>query len=149
MFFRASRKVNFFIFSQGCTRSWGRYAWYLLEFLWSCENIQFKPYATSKMELFVTKKVMTVTVVDFCYITLCLKCGRVPRSNSKSAKQKTKKDTGTTCQIYSKLTIKIPERRLVLLLLTLNIFTLLFCCCYWWIRANKSRFGLRNSSLRQ
>ena len=28
---------------------------YLLKFSWSCGNIQFKPYATSKMELFVTE----------------------------------------------------------------------------------------------
>ena len=33
-----------------------------------------------------------------------------------------KKNTRTMCQIYSKLTVKITEQRLVLLLLTLSIF---------------------------
>ena len=39
-----------------------------------------------------------------------------------------KKNTIIACQIYSKLTLKAPERRLVFLLLTLNIFCTLFHC---------------------
>ena len=52
------------------------------------------------MELFVTKKVMTVTVVDFCYITLCLKCGMAPRSNSKSAKKNKKRHWNNMSNIF-------------------------------------------------
>ena len=50
----------------------------------------------------------------------------------------TKKNTHTleTCQIYSKLTIKTPKRRLLLLLVTLNMFRSLFYCYYCWIRTN-------------
>ena len=41
--------------------------------------------------------------------------------------QSQQKNTRKMCQIYSNLTIKTPEQRLVLLLLTLNIFcTLLY-----------------------
>ena len=45
-------------------------------FCGSCYNIQFKPYATSKMELFVTKnKQWLETAADCrCYIELRLKC---------------------------------------------------------------------------
>ena len=46
------------------------------------------------------------------------------------------------CQIYSKLVIKTPERHLILLLLTLNIFCTLFYCSYCWIRTNKCYWAL-------
>ena len=50
----------------------------------SCYNIQIKPYATSKMELIVTKnKEWLETVVDCCDRELHLKCDRAPRSDSK------------------------------------------------------------------
>ena len=60
-----------------------------------------------------------------------------------------KKDTRTVCQIYSKLTVETPERHLVLLLLTLNIFCALFYHWYCWIWTNKCHLGLRNGSFRQ
>ena len=51
-------------------------------------------------------------------------------------------NTRRTCQIYSKLTIKTPEQRPVLLLLTLNTFRTLIYCCYCWIRSNKYQLTL-------
>ena len=44
-------------------------------------------------------------------------------------------NTWTTCEVYSKLTVKTRERRhwLVSLLLTLNRFYTFFRCSYWWI----------------
>ena len=43
----------------------------------------FKPYATSKMELFVAEiSEWLETVGDCCYRELHLKCDRVPRSDS-------------------------------------------------------------------
>ena len=58
------------------------YPQYLLEFCWSCYNIQFKFYATSKIELFVTKNRQWLeTVVDWCYIELHLKCDKASRFN--------------------------------------------------------------------
>ena len=57
--FRGFRR-EFFIFSQGSTQSWGG-GWGVppipYNFHESCCNIQFKPYATSKMALFLTKKI--------------------------------------------------------------------------------------------
>ena len=41
---------------------------------------------------------------------------------------KVRKINRTIYQIYEKLTIKTPERRLLFLFLTLNIFPTLFCC---------------------
>ena len=41
-----------------------------------------------------------------------------------------KRNTRTRCEICSKLTIKMPERILVSLLLTLNIFHFLFKCFF-------------------
>ena len=55
----------------------------------------------------------------------------------------------TSCQIYSKLTIMTLEQCLMLILLTLNIFTLWFYCYYWWIWTIKSHLDLQNSSFRQ
>ena len=95
---------------------------------------------------------------------LHLECDRTPRSNSKihtyiNLDQRipsaiyifkvSKKHTRRMCQIYSKLVIKTPEQHLVLLLLTLNIFYILFYCQYCWIRTDKCWLGLRNSSFRQ
>ena len=77
------------------------------------------------------------TVFNCCYIELHLKCDRAARSDSETwinldqgkkvfhppfpSLKSAKKRTRTMCQIYSKLTIKTPERCLVLLLLTLKI----------------------------
>ena len=77
------------------------------------------------------------TVFNCCYIELHLKCDRAARSDSETwinldqgkkvfhppfpSLKSAKKRTRTMCQKYSKLTIKTPERRLVLLLLTLKI----------------------------
>ena len=77
------------------------------------------------------------TVFNCCYIELHLKCDRAARSDSETwinldqgkkvfhppfpSLKSAKKRTRTMCQIYSKLTINTPERRLVLLLLTLKI----------------------------
>ena len=77
------------------------------------------------------------TVFNCCYIELHLKCDRAARSDSETwinldqgkkvfhppfpSLKSAKKRTRTMCQIYSKLTIKTPERRLVFLLLTLKI----------------------------
>ena len=70
----------------------------------------------------------------------------IPFCMFKVSKKTQKNPHRTTCQIYSKLTIKIPERHLVLfLLLTLNTFYTLFHCYYCWIWSNKSRLNLRNS----
>ena len=81
---------------------------------------------------------------------LHLKCDRAPRSDLKTQinldwgnkvfhqrftclkSATTKKPIRKMCQIYSKLIIKTPERCLVLLLLTLNIFCTLFYCYYCW-----------------
>ena len=46
--------------------------------------------------------------------------------------------------MYAKLTIKTPERRLLLLLLTLDIFRSLFYCYYYWIWFEKIRFQTLN-----
>ena len=51
----------------------------------SCYIIQFTPYVTSKMELFVAKDCMG-TVVDCCYRELRLKCNRAPTSDSEMNK---------------------------------------------------------------
>ena len=46
-------------------------------------NIQFKPYAKPKLEIFLTKnRSWLKTIIDCCYIELCLKCDMVPISNS-------------------------------------------------------------------
>ena len=84
------------------------------------------------------------TAVDCCYIELrfnmtglldptlkCIDKFRLRQGSIPSAIymfKVSKKHTRTTCQIYSKLVIKTPQRHLVLLLLTLNIFRTLFCC---------------------
>ena len=48
-------------------------------------NTQFETYATSKMELFVTKnKYLLETVVDCCYSELHLKCNRAPRPDTET-----------------------------------------------------------------
>ena len=47
------------------------------------------------------------------------------------------------CQIYLKLRIKTPELCLLLLLLTLNIFSTSFYCYYWWIWKDKYWLSLR------
>ena len=104
----------------------------------SCCNIQFKPDAAYKMELFMTiNRKQLETVVDCCYKELRLICDS--RTNRYIQVQTTKysvqhlhaqsphKKTLEMCQIYSNLTIKTPER-LLLLLLTLNIFRTLFYC---------------------
>ena len=48
-----------------------------------------------------------------------------------------KKQTRTTCQIYSKVVIKTSERHLVLLLLTLNIFVFIVCIYFAMINMFK------------
>ena len=48
----------------------------------SCYNIHYKPYAISKIELFVTKNGYHLeTAVDCCYRELRLKCHGAPRSD--------------------------------------------------------------------
>ena len=52
-------------------------------FFGSCYNIQFKPYAKPKAEIFLTKnRSWLKTIIDCCYIELCLKCNMAPISNS-------------------------------------------------------------------
>ena len=87
------------------------------------------------------------TVVGSCYIEICHKYESVPRSDSEMHRsvqfrsvqaikysicylnlQSQQKHTRPMCQIYSKLVIDTPERHLVLLLLTLNIFCPFFFC---------------------
>ena len=50
------------------------------------------------------------------------------------------KNTWSTCQICSKITIR-QQNVLMFLLLTLNIFLTLFYCYNWWIRINKFSFS--------
>ena len=50
-------------------------------FCGSYYNIHFKPYATSKMELFVTKNMQWLETAERCYIELRLKCDRAPISD--------------------------------------------------------------------
>ena len=69
---------EFFIFSQGCTRSRGRGCPNTFQnFCGSCYNIQFKSYVTSKVELFMRKLLLAVVK----QIELCRKCERPPRSD--------------------------------------------------------------------
>ena len=56
MYFYGKQKGEFFIFSQDCTQSWGGVTPNTFKnFCGSCYIIQFKPYVSSKMELFVTE----------------------------------------------------------------------------------------------
>ena len=122
--------------SQGCP---------FQNFCGSYYNIQFKPYATSKMELFKTKnRKQLETVADCCYRELHLKCSRDPRCDSERHKQiqiflrqglhpafTLKKNPNRNVSNIFKVTINSPVRRLLLLLLTLNIFrNLFYCYCY-------------------
>ena len=62
---------------------------------------------------------------------------------------KVSKKNPTTLEQCVKYIQSSPERCVVLLLLTLNIFHSLFYCYYRWIPKNKCRFGLRNRSFKQ
>ena len=53
MYFKGIWEGKFFIFSEGYTQSRGGQP--EIPYCGSCHNIQFKPYATFNMEVFVTK----------------------------------------------------------------------------------------------
>ena len=92
----------------------------------SCCNIQFNPDAAYKMELFVTINRKLGLICDSRtnrYIQVQTTKYSVQHLHAQSPHKKTLE----MCQIYSNLTIKTPER-LLLLLLTLNIFRTLFYC---------------------
>ena len=75
---------EFFLFSlvaldHGCAPQ------FLFNVRGSLYNIQFKPYAISEMELFVTEnRKYLETVVDLCYRELRLKCDRACRFDSET-----------------------------------------------------------------
>ena len=109
-----------------------------------CYNIYFKLYATSKMELSLTRNgnswelllivviesfVLNVTGLSFkCSVTYVKIRQQKILSDICMFKVGKKFPTRTTCQIYSKLTLKTSKRCLVHLSLTLNIFrTSLYC----------------------
>ena len=81
MYFLGVQESEFFMFSQGCTRSWEVLPDTFQSFLGSCYNIKFKPYATFKMKLFVTKIDNSwKTVIACCYRKLFLKLPVVTKS---------------------------------------------------------------------
>ena len=55
MYFQGIQESEFFIFSQDCTQSWEVPPHIFQLFRGSCYNIHYKPYAISKIELFMTK----------------------------------------------------------------------------------------------
>ena len=92
--FRASRK-EFFILSQPCTGSWGFPPPHLhhhhlntfQNFPGSCYKIYLKPYATSRMELFVAKnsnswELLFIVVIE----SFVLNVTRLLRSDSETIK---------------------------------------------------------------
>ena len=82
--FRISRRVSFLYFPKVALNH-GRCPPphpYLLDVHRSCYNIQYKPSAISKIELFVIKnRYHLETAVDCCYRELRLKCHGAPRSD--------------------------------------------------------------------
>ena len=76
MYFRASRRDNFSFFLKIIGVLTSDTFW---NFCGSCYNTQFKPYVTSKMEVFVKIKVMDVNCF---YIELRLRCDRPLTSDS-------------------------------------------------------------------
>ena len=112
----------------------------LLEFLGIILQYLILAFATSKMELFVTKNRswLAGSIVGCCYIELCLECDGAPRSNSEIYSKFTlwQQSIPSTiymfkipmCQIYLELTKKTPEQNLVFPLLILNIVCTLFYC---------------------
>ena len=130
----------------------GEYPPYFLEFLWIMLQYSIQTLCNIWGGTLFDKNIF-LNVIGLLDLTLKhidkfrLRQKSIPSGNYMF--KVSKKYTITACQIYSKLTLKAPERRLVFLLLTLNIFCTLFHCRYCWIRANKCRLGLRNCSFRR
>ena len=121
--FRASRRKSFSYFPNtafdcGCAPR------YLLEFLWIMLPYWFKPYAASKMELFVIKKgnswelLLTVVTESLVLNVKGLLDPTLKRVDKFRLRQYSILSTiymfkvsrnRIACQIYSKLTIKTPE----------------------------------------
>ena len=122
MYFKGIQQGKLFIFFRGFTQSRGGMT--PIFFCGSCYNIQFKPYATSNMALFVIKKgnswklLLTFVTLSFILnvtglLDTTLKCiDKVIKIYIKAISipsaiyllKVRKKNTSTECQIYSKLT---------------------------------------------
>ena len=102
-------------FSYFSTRSWEMTP--TTPFSGLCYNIQFNSYAKSKVGLFVTNNIF-VNVIWLLNLTLKhidkfrLRQKSIPSGNYMF---RVRKISRIMCQIYSKLKIKTPERRLVFL----------------------------------
>ena len=150
MYFQGIQEGEFLIFSKGLNHEGSPDAFQ--NFLGSCYNIQFKPYATSKMQLFQKKrgnswKLLLTVVTENLVLNLTglqdptLKNTSINLDQGNKGtkysiwhlhvqiqqKKKKEKKTLETCLSVSYI---FKLKRLLLLLITLNIFRTLFYCYY-------------------